>query len=151
MNNTNNKTENVSSELKTVKIREVVIQDLLIDVSSPDDVVIRVRVYGNKCDIDRFKKYQLLDVRMSYDKHEDYLEFRKSMTTQHSIRPRVPEADEFEDEPELMNKVWVAFMFNNIGESKEALRIENPTAYEAELPVLFDERVSEMLAERASK
>lgn len=122
-----------STELKQVKVREVSIEALLVDASSPGWLVLRTRVYGNKCDILHHNQYELFDVRIRRGSQDDYLEFRNSMIEQHAIWARVPVVDEFNEEPELMNRAWISHLIENIGEYKEALRLENPEAYESEM------------------
>ena len=126
-------TDTNTAELKAVVVREIDVVEMLVDQSDWGAVVLRVRVYGNKFSSDPVRPFEIVDVQIEYDNHEDFHQFRRSMTTQHAIRPRVIGVDEFIDDPALMNKVWASYLAENIGQHKEALRLENPEAYEAEL------------------
>lgn len=127
-----------STELKHVVVREIDVVAMLVDQSDWGAVVLRVRVYENKFSSDPVRPFEIVDVQMEYDQHEDFHQFRRSMTTQHAIKPRVIGVDEFIDDQPLLNKVWVSYLAENIGQYKETLRIENPEAYEAELNQGFD-------------
>ncbi|QGQ25369.1 hypothetical protein F1728_22965 [Gimesia benthica] len=127
-----------STELKQVVVREIDVVAMLVDQSDWGAVVLRVRVYENKFSCDPVRPFEIVDVQMDYDQHEDFHQFRRCMTTQHAIKPRVIGVDEFIDDLALLNKVWASYLAENIGQYKEALRMENPEAYESELNQGFD-------------